>query len=196
MNYEYNLQNNSNALKADFLMTVQAFVGDTVTVLDISSPTPDEIKWELPKDALTIDNQSSKLAFSLLSEGEYPVKMMARKGDCNNTKIRTIKIFEKDDIDQTDSLLHYQDINIVQEMIVYPNPNFGKFTVKVKLAKTSDLSLAIIRSATNVQIYGKEEKGVKEHTFEIELTNYQQDVYLVMIKAGKSVLYKRALLMN
>lgn len=196
MNYEYNLQNNSNALKADFLMTVQAFVGDTVTVLDISSPTPDEIKWELPKDALTIDNQSSKLAFSLLSEGEYPVKMMARKGDCNNTKIRTIKIFEKDDIDQTDSLLHYQDINIVQEMIVYPNPNFGKFTVKVKLAKTSDLSLAIIRSATNVQIYGKEEKGVKEHTFEIELTNYQQDVYLVMIKAGKSLLYKRALLMN
>ena len=195
-NYEYRLQNNENALKADFLMTVQAFIGDTITALDISSPTPDEIKWELPTEALTIDNRASKLAFAILSEGEYPVKMTVRKGDCNNMKIRTIKIFDKKDIDKTDSLLHYQDSNIVQEMIVYPNPNFGKFTVQVKLAKTSDLTLAILRASTNAQIYGDEKKGVKEHTFEINLTNFQQDVYLIVVKAGKSVLYKRALLMN
>lgn len=193
---EYTLENNNNALKADFLMTVQAFVGDTVRVLDISKPAPDEIIWELPAQAQTILNEITKLSFAVIEKGEYPIKMTARKGDCINTKIRTIKIFDKEDIDQTDSLLHYQEINIVQEMLVYPNPNFGKFTVSVKLAKVSDVILSISNSSTNTPVLKQEKKGEKQYTFEISLRDFMQDTYVVTIQAGKSILFKRVLMMN
>ncbi|WP_170118884.1 SprB repeat-containing protein [Dyadobacter jiangsuensis] len=193
---EYTLINNNNALKADFLMTVQAFVGDTVRVLDISQPTPDEIEWQLPGPAEIISNQITRLAFAVVSPGEYPVKMIAKKGDCINTKIRNIKIFDKDDIDQTDSLLHYQDINVIQEMVAAPNPNFGRFTVTVKLAKTTDVSLAITNSTTNALVLADEKKGQKDYVFDVVLTGYEQDTYIVTVRAGKSVLYKRVLILN
>jgi hypothetical protein len=193
---EYILQNSNNALKADFLMTVQAFVGDTITALDISQPAPDEITWQLPAEARTVVNETTKLAYSVITDGTYTIKMTARKGDCINTKIREIKIFNKEDIDKTDSSLHYQDLNLIQEMIVYPNPNFGKFTVTVKLTTTTDVVMTMASSTTNKVVLRQEEKGLKEYVFEVDLKNFVQEVYLITIQAGKSVLYKRVLLMN
>jgi hypothetical protein len=194
--YSYRLVNNNNALKADFLMTIQAFVGDTVKVLDISRPTPDDLKWELPPEAQKVISDHSSISFSTISDGTFPVKMTARKGDCVNTKIRTIQIFRKEDIALTDSTLHYQDINLVQEMIVFPNPNFGKFTVTVKLAKVSDATLTITRASSNAVIYLDQKKKEKEYVFGLDLKGFLQDVYIITIQAGKSVLFKRALLMN
>lgn len=193
---QFVLENNDKALKADFLMTVQAFVGDTITVLDISRPAPDQIAWELPDQAQTIIDQTTKLSFSVISKGDYTIKMLAKKGDCSNVKIRTIRIFDKEDIAETDSLLHYREINIIQEMIVYPNPNFGKFTVTVKLARVTDVVLTMAESRTNTPVLRQEKKGAKEYVFEINQQNFQQQVYIITVQAGRSILFKRALLMN
>lgn len=193
---EFVLENNNNALKADFLMTIQAFVGDTITALDISKPAPDQIIWELPAQAQTIVNQMTKLSYSVISAGEYTIKMLARKGDCLNTKIRTIRIFDKDDIDQTDSSLHYHDTNLIREMSVYPNPNFGKFTVTVKLTRITDVVLTMASSTTNITLLKEEKKGAKEYVFDIDQKDFEQQVYIITVQAGKSILFKRALLMN
>lgn len=193
---EYTLVNSNQALKADFLMTIQAFAGDTVRVLDISQPTPDQIRWELADQAKMISNQITQMAFAITAPGEYPVKMIARKGDCTNIKIRNIQIFEKDDIGQTDSLLHYQDINVIQQMVAAPNPNFGRFTVTVQLAKVTGVTLAITNSTTNAMVFTDEKKGQKDYVFDIALTGFEQDTYIVTVRAGKSVLYKRVLILN
>ena len=136
------------------------------------------------------------MSFSMISKGSYPIKMTAKKGDCVNTKIRSIEIFEPEDIALTDSTLHFQDTNLLQEMTVFPNPNFGKFTVTVKLARANDAILSISRSSTNVQVYRDEKKNSKEYVFEVNLTDFRQDVYIITIQASKSVLFRRALLMN
>jgi hypothetical protein len=193
---EYTLLNSNNALKADFLMTVEAFVGDTITALDISRPTPDQITWELPAEAQTVTKQMDKVAFAIIEDGGYDIKMTARKGDCINTVTRQIKIFNKEDIDDTNPDLHYEDLNLIQDMVVYPNPNFGKFTVTVKLTKVTDVVMTMSSSSSNTVILRKEETGKKEYVFEVDQKNFMQEVYLITIQAGKSVLYKRALLMN
>lgn len=194
--HAYTLVNSDQALKADFLMTVQAFEGDTITVLDISQPIPDAITWQVPAEAEIIREGNGTLAFAIPHEGEYPVTLRARKGACYNVKQRPLRIFNLDDIDQTDSLLHYQDLHLIREMNVYPNPNFGEFKVEVKLTKPADVTLSIVRSTTAAAVYHQEKKGEKEYTFDLKFSNHQQDIYIVTVQSGKSVLYRRVLILN
>jgi hypothetical protein len=190
------VKNNKTALIADFLMAIQAFVGDTVVVLDISKPTPDQIIWTLPSQANTIENKMTKLTFVIGEKGDYTIKMLARKGECFNIKERQLGIFRKEDVDATDPTLHYKDYNIIQSITTYPNPNFGKFTVDVVLTKAENADLTITRAGNAQVVYQESKKGQSSYTFEIALKNFAQGVYIVTVRAGVSTLFRNVVIQN
>lgn len=192
----YELRNNANALNADFLMTVQAFVADTVFALDISKPSPTEIIWTLPAEARNLDENANGLTYRIDTPGEYTIKMLARTDNCENIKVRTIKIFERDDIGSTDDDLFYNSYNIISSLNVFPNPNFGKFDVDVKLTKVSDIQLRITRATTGILIYEDNKTGAAAYKLNVDLNRFIQDTYIVTVTAGNSTLFKRILIMN
>ena len=193
---KYTLVNNANLFNPDFLMAVQAFVGDTVVVLDISKPKPDETKWVLPADAIKMEDNIQRLTFMLGNIGEYEISQLAKKGDCRNTKTRMIKIFKKEDVDNTDPKLGYKDLIKIQKMDVSPNPNYGAFAVNVGLNLSADIELTITRSTNLAVVYQDKATGVKDHKFEVQLKNAPQDIYIVTIRAGALVLTKKVLVLN
>lgn len=192
----YELQNSNKALLADFLMTIQAFEGDTVYALDISKPAPDEIIWTLPAEANILEETNRDMTFQLYDTGTYTIEMLAKSGDCINTKTRTIEIFKKGEVEKTDSELFYATYNIIQSANVFPNPNYGKFTLDVNLTKTEDITVSIVRSSTRVQLFKENYTGKSSYSIPIDLKNFYQDTYLLTVQAGNSTLVKRLLLMN
>ena len=192
----YELKNNNQAMIADFLMTIQAFEGDTVYALDISKPAPDEIIWKLPQDANILHQDVEGMTFQMVLEGVYTIEMIAKKGECENRKIREIEIFRKEDIDKTSGDLFYGTYEIIKSMVISPNPNFGKFDIDVKLSKKEDINITITRASNGVQIYKEDFKGLQDYHIPMQLKNFIQDNYLVTVKAGSTVLMKRVLLMN
>ena len=193
---KYTLVNNTNLFNPDFLMAVQAFVGDTVVVLDISKPKPEETKWILPADAYKMEDNVSRLIFILNNIGEYQITQFAKKGDCQNTKTRGIKIFKKEDVDNTDPKLGYKDLIKIQKMDVSPNPNYGVFAVNVELNLATDIDLTVTRSTTSAVVYQDKITGSKNHKFEVSLKNAPQDIYIVTIRAGALVMTQKIIVLN
>lgn len=135
----FNLKNNQYALKADFLIPTQAFVGDTIVALDITKPIPDYTDWFLPPTARVMSIAKDKISFIPTTDGEYRVLMIAKSGECENFKVKNIEIFEKGKVDSTGQDYDYDNHDIL-EVIVFPNPSSGRFSVSVSLNKlTSSL---------------------------------------------------------
>jgi hypothetical protein len=193
---KYTLVNNKNALKSDFLMAVQAFVGDTVVALDITSPKPDEIQWKLPGEAYMVKNNINKIFFQIVTEGKYEVKMYAKSGECSNIITRSLEIFKRDDVDKTDPTLGYKDFNIIQKLDVSPNPNYGHFTVNIELTKVNDAEVLVTRSATGALFHQEKLTGKSSYSFDVQLKNFQQDIYIVTLRTGNSSLVKKILVIN
>ncbi len=192
----YTLRHNSTLMEADFLMTVQAFAGDTVYALDISKPTPDQIIWKRPAKAMLINQTNMDLTFRIDQPGVYTIEMLAIKGDCENRKIRDIQIFDKEDIGETDDDLFYEDYNILQSINVAPNPNFGKFTLNVKLSRIQDIKVRFTRASNAALMYEKTFTGQQNYAEHIEITNFIQDTYILTVQSGNAVLTAKVLLIN
>lgn len=196
INGSYTLKHNSNLMEADFLMTVEAFVADTVYALDISRPAPDQILWKLPGEARSIQHSNTDMTFRIDQPGVYTIEMLAIKGDCENRKVREIKIFTKEDIGSTNDSLYFQEYDILQSIAVAPNPNFGKFTLKVKLSKSQDIHVRLVRSSNAMLMYEEKFTGQKDYEEDIKITNFIQDTYILTVQSGNAVLTTKVLLLN
>ncbi|GAB4054580.1 hypothetical protein GCM10028810_63550 [Spirosoma litoris] len=193
---QFRLINSSKAMNADFLMAVQAFVGDTVYALNVSSPSADFVDWTFPTEAYLVEQNASRAGFVVVTPGKYTINMLATKEDCRNNKQRDIEIFDRKDIGQTDPQLGYQDQINFSKVTVYPNPNYGKFKLQIDLSQTSDVEVTITRSLNSAQVYKTEAKGQTAYSFEISLTAFVQDIYVIVIRAGKSTYKQKVLIMN
>lgn len=127
-----------------------------------------------------------------MNEGNYTIEMKAFLGECNNLTRHDLRIFKPDDVNNTDPRLGYQDLNIIEKLEVFPNPNYGKFTVKVKLARIEKAELTLIRSKTGEVVYSASHQGADEYTFPVDLL-LRPELYIFSIRAGKSSLLSRIL---
>ena len=91
---------------------------------------------------------------------------------------------------------NYATYNIIQSADVFPNPNYGKFTLDVKLTKTEDITVSIVRGSTRVLVYKETYTGNSTYSLPISVKDFYQDTYLLTVQAGNSTLVKRLLLMN
>lgn len=192
----YQLVNSNNAMIADFLMPVQAFVGDSVYALNISSPVPDVVEWIYPSEAYSIEKNIKRGVFTVVSSGEYTIEMIAKKGECINKKQRQIQIFNRKDINQTDDQLGYKDILTFTKATAYPNPNYGNFKIDIETNKITDIEITITRSTTAALVYKTSATGKQAYSFDISLTDFVQDVYVITIRAGLVSKTIKLLIMN
>jgi hypothetical protein len=191
----YVLKNSPKALQADFLIPTQAFVGDTIVALDITKPIPDAIEWSLPKEAFFVSGTSSTISFVGVTKGEFTVRMKAVKEDCNNIAEHVLKLFDKQEIGNTDPKLGYQETNLIQAIVVFPNPNYGRFTVNVTLANVYDADLEIVRSLTGETVFTSKGTGKNEYIFDVSL-RVPNGIYVIRARAGNSSLLTKALILD
>lgn len=193
----YTLTNSKNALKADFTLATQAFVGDTIVALDVTKPVPDRIVWFIPNSSILVSKNSNKVVFIPTTEGEKTVAMYAYLGSCENYLVRSIKIFRPEDINDTDSLYFYQN-NPVTSAIIFPNPNQGQFFLKLKARLSTDVSVRLVRVATGETVYTKTyqiaEKDVNttlSFPFDLDL---RMGAYSMIIEANKQKITRQVMI--
>ncbi|QMW07211.1 SprB repeat-containing protein [Spirosoma foliorum] len=191
----YVLRNSSKALQADFLIPTQAFVGDTIVALDITKPQPEKINWILPPEAFTTQLQPTTTSFVIIAEGTYPIQMEAFSGDCHNLALHDIQVFQRDSAGQTDPRLGYQDYNLIENVEISPNPNYGRFTVKVKLSRIEKVEIRLIRVTTGEVVYTASDAEKKDYSFSINI-HAKQDVYVLQVNAAHSQVSSRVLILN
>jgi len=194
---KYSLVNNKNALKVDFILPTQAFVGDTIVALDITKPMPNNITWLLPKDTYVIEQNGNKCIFSPTYAGDKKIGLLAKSGDCQNLVFRSIKIFNLDEVDKTDPEYKYKSQPITT-VVIFPNPNHGLFNLKIDLKEPTQLKMQLFKVNTGELVYSeillpKTNALNAIHTYPFDL-DLRQGIYSLLLEVGVQKLYYKIII--
>ncbi|WP_185113949.1 T9SS type A sorting domain-containing protein [Fulvivirga imtechensis] len=168
-------------LNADFLMATEAYVGDTVVIIDISWPIPDALTWQFPAEAtILMENQDyAEVVFDI--PGTYGIDMEVALADCQDFYSQSITILEgKPD---TGGRLSEGE-ELIRKFIAYPNPSDGEFYVHVELAFKASIEVSLVGLNVNKVLYQLEASDAEEYNLSIDKPELSQGVYFIRLKVG------------
>ncbi|TND07899.1 MAG: hypothetical protein FD123_2889, partial [Bacteroidetes bacterium] len=128
----------SNLPQPYFLAATNTMQGDTLVLVDISNPHPDSVQWILPFGAQIIGGSMFSPVILLPDTGYFSITMQAFFGNC---VLDTTKLVHAGPIDT--SFATQNNLNGIDSLWLYPNPNNGQFTVGVDLFKKQNLVIQV-----------------------------------------------------
>jgi hypothetical protein len=176
----------NNALQAEFLMTSQSYLGDTLRVFELSNMVLDSMRWEFNEEELedvTPENMAEYILWlNTLQEGMFNVALYAYSGGCYSKAMKQVEIIEASDTIDREEYLGYKE-PLITEFIIAPNPNDGYFNVKVRLREEADIRLLIFDVNQGAKINEREEYGLDAYELNYAMGNLYSGVYLVVLTA-------------
>lgn len=168
-------------LKADFLTASKAHIGDTLALIDISLPIPDQIECQLDDAATVIheDNDYALITFS--NTGDFKVGLVATQDGCHDEYYQIVSI---DDLPRGGEAKRATDDLEVSSITAYPNPFAGKTNAKVKLSDSGKIKLKVYSMITNTLIMAHELQGDRIYNAEIDFEGQEAGVYIIIAESG------------
>jgi hypothetical protein len=172
------LTTTNDLLKADFLMSSMAHVGDTVMVVDISWPLPERIQWYLPTEAKVLFQSQDYASLVFDKEGKYAVKLTANSAECQSEYLSQIEIIKGDET--SGSPLGGE---LIKALEVFPNPSAQGFvTVKVELSELAPLHARVVSLSGNKIVADFTDSGKNAYEFELRWEDVSKGVYFLVVE--------------
>lgn len=182
------LQTSTELLQAMFLLASQAYTRDTVVIIDISWPIPDNVTWTIPKSMYVTQGDEDIMFGTFEEAGLYDISLSASLGECRDEMTKTIHIL---DIDKPTEQGRLGQDHFVKEFSLYPNPNEGKFDVVVAFEQETSMVLTVWNVLTSrkiAQVKGMGERYYHEH---FDLSPLSAGSYSVRLDFGHGAKYIR-----
>ncbi len=124
----------------NFMLATSRYERDTLVVIDVSVPKPDNVTWEFSPEATVIATNQFDARIRYNTTGIYPVKMTGHFETCDYTVEKLLKIAPYD------PLLTGKDryLTGIESVQITPNPNNGQFKVKVKLYTKQQIHIKVL----------------------------------------------------
>ncbi len=171
---------NLKLLKTDFLVATEAHAGDSIAMIDISWPLPENITWEFDEKANIIQNGQDWAVIQFDDEGIYSVGMTAKLGACTGYFTQDIIIHKKAEGSDGGRIKSA----LITDYTVYPNPIAGQFSLSIHLREVHPVTIEMVNLSGNKIVFLEElsDKDLYERRYNLE--NLTSGVYFLIIKAG------------
>lgn len=175
----------NSALQANFLMTSEAALGDTIVLLELSNLPLDSLRWNYPPafEPVSETLPSYMLLLRSLQTGIYNIDMYGHSGNCFSHITKQIEITEQDTAGGS-AEWNYQN-TLITDCTAYPNPNNGRYTVNIELREQSDVRLILFEVASGFCINDRTERGQSQYCLTYDLPPLNTGIYILLITAGK-----------
>lgn len=148
-------------ISAEFLVATQVLKGEVVSLINISSPMPETVVWDIPAGRnITVISQNKMLAELRFDEaGVFPLGLKSGTGNCEQVFRKSITVLNKERLPQPGGA----QTPFIKGFEVTPNPNGGQFTVKITLDKPADIRLRLINIISNSVVNDRKEGGTDRY---------------------------------
>ncbi|MEO5603910.1 MAG: SprB repeat-containing protein, partial [Cyclobacteriaceae bacterium] len=116
------LQTSLDLLKTNFFLTTEAMANDTVVMIDVSWPLPENSQWKFPEKMEILEDHSDIIYGKFQTPGFYEVSLMATLAECRDEMVKGITILKWSEEEKNGRIGHEP---FVKQFNLYPNPNDG-----------------------------------------------------------------------
>ena len=175
-----------DALVANFLVSSNITISDTIVAIELSNMPVDSIRWEYDETAfidITVDEDESYIK-KIRSEkiGTQYITMWAYSGGCMSSDTKQIEVY--DIIEEYDSFnLGYDPL--IKSVKIAPNPNNGEFFLLVTLREKYDVEVQINDVTTGHVVEKRKLTESDRYEEYINIRTWGSGIYVLSITAGE-----------
>ncbi|WP_192877626.1 MULTISPECIES: T9SS type A sorting domain-containing protein [Arenibacter] len=167
-------------INAEFAVSSQVFVGESLIAVDISYPLPETQEWILPEGATILKQDSDEAEMVFNTPGEYEIGIMTRIGECFANQTKKVLVIENEVLTEGDGQADPR--KLIQDFIIYPNPTDGKFTADIALSERGNISIKIFNFANNAFMASKKDRGEASYSIPFDISGLPSGVYAVLLE--------------
>ena len=175
-----------NLIDAEFLLPTEIVAGDTVVLTEVSWPAPEQTVWLYDEAVTTYQSDGEKKYVIFPEPGEYTIKLVVLVGSCMDEVEKKIIVGEASANDPSveNGRLGYVPKN---EYLLYPNPNHGKFTLKVNISEARNLRVSVYDPLFKYRYHQQTFANTSSLEEEMDLTHLKHGVYTLMIETSDEI---------
>lgn len=177
-------------LKPEFLMATSVPLGDTLMIVDVTTPKPSSLAWAFSGEYDVVSDEAYFCEVIFRDEGLHTVTLSALQSECVGQTQKQILVTpeapEAEEKNQSD-----QQSSVFNDLKVSPNPSDGNFRVEVELKESATVNLYLVRLDTG-QIFEKNRlTGLKSYSHSYHVGASGQ--YVVFAESGGERLMKKVI---
>lgn len=173
------LDTSDELLEANFLLAAEAVAGDTVVIIDISWPLPENIYWIFPGAMKRIHDLGDIIHGQFAAPGKFEVTLKATLDECEDQLTKSITIIERDSL--KDQAGRVRGESLVNMLTVFPNPNEGVFELVVELPEESPIILTVWSIMTSRKVIQLADAGGKRYQKYMDLRPLSAGSYILRL---------------
>jgi len=178
------LKYRTQALDANFLLSSQATMADTIIAIEISWPIPDSLEWSIPKNFEVINELDNYKELLPSKTGTYTIGLRAYKYGCSDYVEKKITVINsgRSNKNGTD-----EQEDLIKSARLFPNPNSGNFQVEIELSRVADVKADLYNMGGVKIIPTKSAYGENKYLVDFNLMRLVPGIYFVNIEVEKEV---------
>ena len=174
-----------NLIDAEFLLPTEIAAGDTVVLTEVSWPAPEQTVWLYDETVTTHESDGEKEYVIFPEPGEYTVRLIVMVGSCMDEVEKKIIVSERSAVAPTpNGRLGYTPKN---EYLIYPNPNQGKFTLKVSTSHVQRVRVSVYDPLFKYRYHQQTFAKTSSLEEEMDLMHLKHGVYTLMIETADEI---------
>lgn len=183
----FTLSQIDKTISADFVVSTQAFAGQPVTLINIASPDPDSISWQLPAGPgiSVLGSDSVSLTIQFADTGTYTIGMKSWLTPCWAVSSQEILVLAPQVFNNPGSI----NDPLVATFTVSPNPSSGSFTAQITLNSVANIRLRLF-STTSASVFDDRQlTGLSTYTVSYSMGNLAKGSYFLLLEtpAGSTI---------
>ncbi|UII20009.1 T9SS type A sorting domain-containing protein [Fulvivirga ligni] len=191
---DFELTLSDDLLQADFLMISEAYVGDTVVLIDISWPIPERLEWGFPEGAEVLTSNKDYAEVIFREPGTYGIDMEVGLANCSDFYTQSLTILDAPKDSEGGRLTAEHDL--IKAFKVSPNPSNGKFKIELELSEALSPEFKLIDLEGNQILLNAQLDASKSVELEVDASENKPGMYMLWLKVGGQTVVKRILILK
>lgn len=183
------------AVEPDFIVSGSVYTNDTVTIIDISEPRPDSLRWDFGGAKFLKLLTKDRYQYVVFTDsGSYTITQYSVMGECESVLKKEVLAVPRGTVKPKEKPVVLPEAVRITDAILYPNPvTDGYFVVKATISERSATQIFISRGSDGVDIYRydytEEELETVDGVLELKTSHYvstlPNGLYVLRIVAGQ-----------